>query len=400
MALPLENIRVLDLTRALSGPFCTMILGDMGAEVIKVEPAPKGEMIRGWGPFDRGTGVYYLSVNRNKRSLAVDFRTPQALALLRRLAGRADVLVENFKPGSTAEMGLDYASLKPGNPGLVYASITGFGSQGPYRDWPGYDQIAQGMSGMMGISGFPDGPPTRLGVPLGDLTAGMWGAIAVLAAIVQRQATGKGQKVESNLLGGLIGMLCVQGQRALSLGDVAGRIGNDHPVIYPYGAFQAADGPVNVAAATEAQWRKLCEILQAPELAADPEFADNSGRSTNRVRLKAELDQRLGARKAAEWTHLLMDSGIPAGPIYTLDQVFDDPHVQESGMIEEIGHPELGLIRLLAGPARLDAHEGRTVRSHPPVLGEHSRAVLEGFGIAADEIEALVASGAVMEAAR
>jgi len=398
MPLPLENIRVLDLTRALAGPFCTMILGDMGAEVIKVEPAPKGEMSRSWAPFDRGIGVYYLSINRNKRSLAVDFRKPEGLALLRRLAGEADVLVENFKPGAAAEMGLDYESLKPTNPGLVYASITGFGSSGPYGHWPGYDQIAQGMSGMMGLSGFPDGPPTRLGVPLGDLTGGMWGAIGVLAAIVQRQATGLGQKVEANLLGGLIGMLCVQGQRYLSLGEVAGRIGNDHPVIYPYGAFAAADGPINVAAATEAQWRRLCEILGAPELAEQPEFSDNTLRSQNRSWLKRELDQRFSGRPAAEWSRELMEASIPAGPVYSLDQVFGDPHVQATGMTEEIEHPALGVIRLLAGPAKLEAHEGRTVRRPPPVLGEHSRAVLEEFGLGPDEIVSLIDTGAVMEA--
>lgn len=400
MPLPLENIRVLDLTRALAGPFCTMILGDMGAEVIKVEPAPKGEMIRGWAPFDRGIGVYYLSVNRNKKSLAVDFRRPEALALLRRLAAQSDVVVENFKPGSAAAMGLDHASLKPANPGLIHASITGFGSDGPYGTWPGYDQIAQGMSGMMGLSGFPDGPPTRLGVPLGDLVAGMWGAIGVLAAVVQRQATGLGQRVEANLLGGLVGLLCVQGQRHLSLGEVPGRIGNDHPVIYPYGAFLAADGPINVAAATEAQWRRLCGIIGAGELLEKPEFGDNTLRSQNRDWLKRELDRRLVARPAAEWTRLLMEAGIPAGPVYTLDQVFSDPHVIATGMTEEIAHPVLGMIRLLAGPAKLDAHAGRTVRLPPPLLGQHSRAVLEGFGLAAPEIEALIASGAVMEAER
>jgi len=397
MPLPLENIRVLDLTRALAGPFCTMILGDMGAEVIKVEPAPKGEMSRGWAPFDQGIAVYYLSINRNKKSLAVDFRKPEALALLRRLAAESDVLVENFKPGSAAEMGLDYESLKDAHPGLIHASITGFGSAGPYGHWPGYDQIAQGMSGLMSISGFADGPPTRVGVPVGDLAGGMWGAIGVLAAIAQRHVTGRGQKVEANLLGGLIGLLCVQGQRTLSLGDVPGRIGNDHPVIYPYGAFAAADGPINVAAATEAQWRRLCEIIGAPELPEKPEFSDNTLRSQNRDFLKRELDRRFSARPAAEWSRDLMEAGIPAGPVYTLDQVFADPHVQAAGMTEEIEHPILGMIRLLAGPAKLEAHEGRTVRHAPPLLGQHSREVLADFGLGESEIADLIGSGAVME---
>ena len=217
MTLPLESIRVLDLSRALSGPFCTMILADLGADVAKVEPLPDGEMIRGWGPFHEGIGVFYLSVNRNKRSLAVDFRSEAGRQLLRRLASRADVLVENFKPGTTRSMGVDYESLRDENPRLIYASITGFGSDGPYGEWPGFDQIAQGMSGLMSISGFADGEPTRVGVPIGDLVAGMWAATGISAAIAQRHSPGKGQKVETSLLASLVGMLCVHRQRYLSL---------------------------------------------------------------------------------------------------------------------------------------------------------------------------------------
>ncbi len=395
MPLPLEGIRVLDLTRALAGPYCTMILADLGANVIKVEPSPKGEMCRAWGPFDRGEGVYFTSVNRNKHSLAVDFRNPDGLAVVQRLARTVDVVVENFKPGATKAMGLDYDTLAPDNPGLIYASITGFGSEGPYGQWPGFDQIAQGMSGMMSITGFPDGEPTRLGVPLGDLTGGMWGAIGIVSAVVQKNATGQGQKVETSLLAGLVGMLCVQGQRQLSLGDTPGRIGNDHPVIYPYGAFTASDGPINVAASTDDQFRNLCRIIGAPELADDPDYADNTMRSKNRTALKQRLDALLSQRTAAEWTPSIMEAGVPAGPVYTLDQVFSDPHVRATGMVETFAHAKLGEVETMSNPLRLSAMGPKTVRTPPPRLGEHSRETLRAFGFGTEEIEALVTAGAI-----
>jgi crotonobetainyl-CoA:carnitine CoA-transferase CaiB-like acyl-CoA transferase len=395
MALPLENIRVLDLSRALSGPFCTMILGDLGADVVKVEPTPDGEMMRGRGPFHEGIGVFYLSINRNKRSLAVDFRSEEGLRLLRTLATRADVLVDNFKPGTTRAMGLDYESLRGENPRLIHASITGFGAEGPYGTWPGFDQIAQGMSGLMSISGFADGAPTRVGVPIGDLVAGMWTANGVTAAIAQRHVTGEGQKVDTSLLASLVGMLCVQGQRYLSLEEVPGRAGNDHPVIFPYGTFTASDGLLNLAAATEGMWARLCRVLDLEALREHPDFADNSARSKNRERLREKLNARLSTRPALEWTRELIDAGIPAGPIYTLDQVFNDPHVLHNGFAEEIEHPVIGRLRQLSNPLRMESIGKRTVRSHPPLLGEHSEAVLGDFGLAPDEIARLVGDGVV-----
>lgn len=400
MTLPLENVRVLDLSRALSGPFCTMILGDLGAEVIKVEPLPDGEMMRAWGPFHEGIGVFYLSINRNKRSLAIDFRSEQGVHLLRTLATRVDVLVDNFKPGTMRAMGLDYASLREANPRLVHASITGFGDEGPYGTWPGFDQIAQGMSGLMSISGFADGEPTRVGVPIGDLVAGMWTATGITAAIAQRHVTGEGQKVDTSLLASLVGMLCVQGQRYLSLEEVPGRAGNDHPVIFPYGTFTASDGLLNLAAATEGMWATLCRVLDLEALRDHPDFADNSARSSNRERLREKLNARLRTRPALEWTRELIDAGIPAGPIYTLDQVFNDPHVLHNGFAETIEHPVIGQLRQLSNPLRMGSIGKRTVRSHPPMLGEHSEAVLGDFGLAADEIARLLADGVVAGSAR
>ena len=397
MALPLHAIRVLDLSRALSGPFCTMILGDLGADVNKVEPTPGGEMMRAWGPFHNGIGVFYLSVNRNKRSLAVDFRSPDGLAILHRLATQVDVIVENFKPGTAEKLGLDYDALREVNPRLVYASITGFGRDGPYGTWPGFDQIAQGMSGLMSISGFADGEPTRVGVPIGDLVAGMWLSIGITAALNQRHETGMGQRVDTSLLASLVGMLCVQGQRYLSIGDVPGRVGNDHPVIYPYGSFTAKDGPINVAAATPEMWSRLCRVLDLEFLEHAPDFFDNSVRLKNRDSLRQLLNTRLATRDVIDWTTELIAAGVPAGPIYTLDQVFDDPHVQHNRYAETVEHPVLGRLRQLANPLRMDSFGEQTVRMHPPLLGGHSAEVLSGLGYSQAEIDRFVAAGTIIE---
>jgi crotonobetainyl-CoA:carnitine CoA-transferase CaiB-like acyl-CoA transferase len=397
MALPLEGLRVLDLSRALAGPFCTMILGDLGADVVKVEPLPAGEMIRGWGPFDRGISVYFLSVNRNKRSLALDFRAPRALALLRDMAAAADVVVENFKPGVMAEMGLDDGTLRARNPRLVYAGITAMGTDGPYGGWPGVDQIAQGMSGLMSITGTPESGPLRVGIPIGDLVAGMWAALGVQAALIERARTGRGQRVDTSLLAGLIGLLCVQGQRALSLGEVPRPVGNDHPVICPYGTFAAKDGPFNMAAPTQEMWLKLCALVGEPELADHPHFADNSARLAHREALKERLDRRFAARSRREWTEDLVALGLPAGPIFDIGEALSDPHVLCNGLVEEIAHPLLGPLKQLADPIRMAGMGGRSVRTPPPQLGEHSRQALADYGIAAERIAALMDTGAVKQ---
>lgn len=375
-----------------------MILADLGADVVKIEPTPEGEMVRGWGPFKDGISVYYLSIHRNKRSLALNFRDPKGLDLIRRLAGKADILVENFKPGAMADMKMDYVSLAARNPRLIFASITGFGTTGPYGGWPGVDQIAQGMSGLMSLTGQKESGPTRVGIPIGDVVAGMWAALGVQAAVIQRHATGKGQMVETSLLAGLIGLLTVQGQRQLSLGDTPGVAGNDHPVIYPYGMFQAKDGPFNMAAATEDMWLKLCKLLDMEDWITHPDFNDNAARSRNREAVKQRLNGKFASRGKMEWTLELVKLGLPAGPIFTLDQVFSDPHVSETGIVEEIEHPKLGRLRLIANPLRMAGLGGRSVRSAPPELGADSRRVLEDFGIAGGEIDALVASKTVQVA--
>ena len=397
MALPLEHIRVLDLTRAAAGPFATMILGDLGADVVKVEPTPKGDMTRLWGPYDHGIGVYYLSINRNKRCLGVDFRNADGLATLQRLAAEADVVVENFKPGTAEEMGLGYEDVKATNPRVIYGSISGLGRTGPYGTWPGLDQIAQGMSGMMSLTGQPGGEPTRYGVPIGDFTAGMWCALAVTAAVAQRHVTGAGQRVETSLLGALVGLLSVQGQRYLSNGDVPGQAGNDHPTIYPYGIFEAQDGPLNVATAREEHWQRLCAVMGLEELLDDPDYASNDTRMRNKDALRDILNARFRTRNAIDWTKDLMEGGVPSGPIYSLDKVFNDPQVIDQAMVERVEHPTIGALDLLANPMKMDAFEGRSVRTPPPLVGQHNRAVLTEYGFSAAEIESLATSGAIGE---
>ncbi len=391
-ALPLAGLRVLDLSRALAGPFCATILADLGADVIKIEPTPGGEMVRGWGPFADGISVYYLSIHRNKRSLAINFRDPAGLELIRTMADRADILIENFKPGVMADMKMDYATLAARNPKLIFASITGFGTTGPYGGWPGVDQIAQGMSGLMSLTGHKETGPTRVGIPIGDVVAGMWAALGVQAAVIQRMATGRGQLVETSLLAGLIGLLTVQGQRELSLGDTPAVAGNDHPVVYPYGMFEAKDGPFNMAAATEDMWFKLCKLVGHEEWVTNPDYKDSATRSRNRLELKAKLNAIFATRGKMDWTLDLVKLGLPAGPIFTLEQVFKDKHVNETGIVEEIEHPSLGTLRLVASPIRMAGMGGRSVRTPPPALGADSRQVLADFGIPAERIDALVAA--------
>lgn len=393
--LPLEGLKVLDLTRALAGPFSTMILGDLGADIVKVEPTPRGDMAREFGPHLGDESLYFASVSRNKRSIALDFRSGGGRALLHDLAGKTDILVENFKPGVMAELGLSYEALAPTRPELIYASVTGFGSGGPYENWPGLDQIAQGMSGLMSITGADGGDPLRVGIPLGDLAAGMWTAIGVLAAVVQRDATGHGQRVETSLLSGLIGMLCVQGQRVLTTGDVPKPAGNDHPVIAPYGVFQAADGPLNIAAPTDVMWRALCGVLGLDALPEDPRFRDGASRLANRIALRDIINERLAGDGKTSWTGKLVEVGVPAGPILSLDEVFADPHVIASGRIETTHHPTLGPLRQLANPVSSAALRGNTVRTPPPLLGQHTVEILREYGYSAEAVAEMRDAGHV-----
>jgi len=397
MRLALAGLKVLDLSRALSGPFSTMILADLGAEVIKVEPLPDGDMTRGWGPIDReNISVYYLSANRNKEGIAVNFRDPKGLDLVRRLAAESDVVIENFKVGTMESMGLGYEVLAKTNPRLIMGSISGFGRKGPAKGWAGFDQIAQGHSGLMSLTGSSDTGATRVGVPIGDLTAGMWLAIGVLAAVAARDRTGVGQHVDTSLLAGLMALLSVQGQRYLNLGEVPTPNGNAHPVLAPYGTFQTADGPLNLAPATQAMWVRLCELLGLDDLPQDARFLNNAQRMESCVELKQLLESRLLARTRKAWTEIFISNGIPAGPINDLKDVFADSQVQACGIVERVMHPILGSISMVGSAVRLSENPlHQSVRTPAPLFGEHTEKVLGDYGLSAEEISALRQAGVV-----
>jgi crotonobetainyl-CoA:carnitine CoA-transferase CaiB-like acyl-CoA transferase len=391
---PLDGVKILDLTRALAGPFCTMILGDLGANVIKVEPID-GDMMRQWGPFDRSESVYYLTGNRNKRGIAVDFRTTEGLELIKSMVLASDVVVENFKPGAMESMGLSYEQLSALNPRLIYASITGFGRDGPIADQPGFDQIAQGYSGLMSVTGNPESGPTRVGVAIGDQTTGMWAAIGILAALTHRDKTGMGQRIDTSLMASLVGLLSVQGQRYLSLGETPGLAGNNHPVVSPCGVFQTKDGPINIAANTNNMWLTLCRLLDLNELPTDPRFADNASRAVHREALRELLENRLALHNRDHWTRALNQAGVPAGPIHNMAEVFSDHQVQHSRLVEEIHHPTLGALKMVGSPLQFDSQKGSSIKRPPPMLGEHTHEIMHEFGWSTPQITALSSRGVI-----
>jgi crotonobetainyl-CoA:carnitine CoA-transferase CaiB-like acyl-CoA transferase len=393
----LSYCRILDLTRAVAGPYCSMILADLGADVIKVESKDGGDISRAWGPYAKDISVYFLSVNRNKRSIAIDLRTPAGLETVRKMAAQCDVLVENFRPHIAEQMGLGYETLSIDNPGLVYASISGFGRGGPCESWPGLDQIAQGVSGLMSVTGSASCGPFRTGIPIADLTAGMWAAIGVLSALLSRQSSGRGQRVDTSLLASLIGMLSIQGQRYLTLGEVATATGNEHPIIAPYGAFQTLDGALNIAVATDAMWRRFCHILNI-DIAEHPDYYDNAARVANREKLKHLVETQLRTRAKDCWAALFIDAGIPAGPINRIDQALEDRHVLASGCVETVCHPILGIVRQLASPIRFGSFPDPSSRSAPPLLGQHTVEVLQDFHFDEAFISTLINSGIVADA--
>jgi formyl-CoA transferase len=369
----LSGIRILDFSHALAGPYCTMLLGDLGADVIKVEP-PGGDQSRMWGPpFIKGESTYFLSVNRNKRSVVLDLKTESGLAAARALARVSDVVVENFKPGAMARLGLDAVGLQAMRPELVYASISGFGQNRPTL--AGYDQIAQGTSGMMSVNATPGGPPTKVGVPVGDITAGMFATHAILAALVERQRTGKGRYIDIALNDSLMALFTYQAGRLFATGEVPSREGNFHATIAPYGTFEVRDGFLNIAVATDAQWVRFCGAIGAAELAQDTRFATNAGRQSLRHELVQKIEARLKTATGAEWLACLEQHGIPAGPIRDIAEAFADPVATERQMRVEIDHPVSGRISQVGAPWKIDG-QSSPIRLPPPTLGQHTAEVL------------------------
>jgi formyl-CoA transferase/CoA:oxalate CoA-transferase len=375
---PLSGVTVLDLTRVLAGPFCTMLLADMGARVIKIEQPGKGDDTRAWGPpFVNGESAYFLSVNRNKQSVTLDFKQPEGRAILDRLIDRADVLVENFRPGTLERLGLDYAALAPRRPSLVYCSISGFGQVGPKRDLPGYDAVVQAEGGLMSVTGAADGPPFRLGIAIGDLVAGLLAAQGITLALYARERTGRGQNVDIGMLDGVAALLTYQAGVFFATGDVPRRLGNRHPLIVPYETFTASDGDFVVAVGTDEQYRHFCKVLGVEALGVDPRFATNAGRVTNYEVLRPLLAEALRRRSRAEWIEGLTEVGVPCGSVRDLREVLTDPHLEARAMIEAVEHARAGSIRVLGVPIKLSDTPGR-VRTAPPTLGEHTDEILRG----------------------
>jgi crotonobetainyl-CoA:carnitine CoA-transferase CaiB-like acyl-CoA transferase len=399
----LSHLRVLDLSRVLAGPWASQVLADLGAQVIKVERPGSGDESRAWGPpwlrsaagEETHESAYFACANRGKKSITVDLGRPEGQAIVRRLAARSDVLLENFKVGALARLGLGYEDLAALHPGLVYCSITGFGQTGPYRSRPGYDFLVQGMGGLMSLTGEPDGAPTKVGVAITDIFTGMYAATAVLAALAHRERSGRGQHVDLALLDVQVATLANQAESYLVTGRPPGRLGNAHPSIVPYQAFATRDGHVILAVGNDAQFARLCEMGGRPELAGDERFRTNAARVRNRVELVAQLAPIFSARTSKDWIAALEAAGVPCGPINDLAEVFDDPQVRHRGMRVEAPHPVAGTVPMVASPIRLS---GTPVRHEvaPPTLGQHTAEVLrEVLGMEEAEVEALRRDGVV-----
>ena len=391
----LAGIRVVDLTRALAGPYCTLMLADHGAEVIKVEQPGTGDETRGWAPpHINGVSAYYLSINRNKRSITLDLKHPDGKQALERLIERADVVVENFSPGTFARLGFSKERVHALNPRAILCQISGFGQDGPGRAWAAYDLIVQGMGGIMSLTGEAGGDPVMVGVPQADMVAGMFAAFAILAALHARERTGVGQTIDATMIGGQVALLSRQAARYFADGTVPKPEGNVHASIVPYQTFRASDGFVNVCCGNNALFARLCQALDLDDLAEDERFADNSKRVTNRTALIPALEKRIGELTKDDVVKRLREANVPVGPINELDDVFADPTVRHLGLIAEVDHPTAGRVRAPGIPVRMDGTPP-SVRMHPPLLGEHTDDVLAEIGFTEAEIARLRRDGAI-----
>ena len=392
---PLADLRVLDLTRALSGPFATMILGDLGADVIKVEDIWHGDDTRRWGPpFQGDDAAYFLSVNRNKRGLSVNMKAPAGRDIVQRLAAASDILVENFRPGTAARLGVGYAELARDNPGLIYASISGYGQTGPSADLPGYDAVAQAVSGIMSVTGEPDGEPARSGTSSADVGAGMWAVIGILAALHARETSGQGQLVDISLVDGQIAWLTYVAGKYFATGVTPGRHGSAHESLTPYQVFPTADAPLMVAVGSDGLWRRFTSATGLDELADDPRYATNPDRVRNRDTLIPLITETLAVKGCAEWTDLLNAAGVPAGPVNTVPAALAQPQVAAREMVVEVEHPVAGTLKMLGSPLKLSA-QPTSIRRPPPVLGEHTDEILAEVGYTAAQVTELREAGVV-----
>lgn len=395
---PLRGLRVLDLTRVLAGPTCTQMLGDMGAEVIKIERPESGDDTRGFAPPvwpETKESAYFLGVNRNKKSLTLDISQPEGQAIVLQLLDTCDILVENFKVGALAKYGLGFEQLKVKFPGLIYCSITGFGQTGPYAARPGYDALIQGMGGVMSLTGEPEGLPQKVGVPVADLFAGLYGCIGILAALRHRERTGQGQQIDIGMLDTSVAWLANQGMNYLATGENPPRLGNQHPNIAPYQVFPTKDGHIVLSVGNDPTWERFCKSFGQDHLLADPRFATNAERVANRQLVTDTLTPVMQSKTTVEWVAALEERKIGCGPINKLSDVFADPHVQARGCTVELAHASGQTVKVIANPVRLSATPA-DYRIPPPLLGEHSEEVLTGLlGMTEADVAALKAKGIV-----
>jgi formyl-CoA transferase len=394
--LPLDELLVIDLSRVLAGPYCTMMLADLGARVVKVEQPGSGDDTRAWGPpFLAGESAYYLSVNRNKLGITLNLKNERGREIIRDLLEHADVVVENFKLGTMEAWDLGYESLHALNPRLIYCNISGYGTDGPEAGKPGYDFITQAEAGLMSITGLEDGPPMKVGVAISDITAGMFAANGILAALHARQRTGKGQRVDVSLLEAQVAWLANVGEGYLVSGKRPQRYGNAHPTIVPYEVFRARDDYFALGVGNDAQFRKLCQMIGRPLLADEPRFATNPARVQNRGELVPQVQAEFDKQASAFWLERLAEAGIPAGRIRSIDQVLTDPQVLHRQMVVEVEHPTAGKVKLLGVPYKFSETPAE-VRTAPPLLGQHTEEVLATLlGMNAEEIASLQAAGIV-----
>ncbi|PGY10371.1 CaiB/BaiF CoA-transferase family protein [Bacillus sp. AFS031507] len=385
----LDGIRILDVSRVLAGPFCSMILGDLGAEVIKIEHYASGDETRGWGPpFVNGESAYYLCANRNKQSMTLNLKSEEGKKIFSKLAFTSDVMIQNFKSGTLVKMGLGYSQLKAINPGLILASITGFGSTGPYKDLPGYDYIIQAMSGLMSITGEPEGTPVKVGVAIADVLTGLYTCIGILGALQHRNQTGEGQEIDISLMDCQISSLINVASNYLCSGVIPKRLGNRHPNISPYQAFNTMDGELVIAVGNDEQFKRFAAVLGRPELAEMEEFIHNEQRLKNNDKLVAICEELLSKKPKKEWKERLDAVGVPNGPINTIAEMFEDPQIKAREMIVEMEHPLIDHLRLTGSPLKLSATPV-TMRRHPPLVGEHTESLLESIGYNSEEISRL-----------
>lgn len=393
---PLSGLTILDLTRVLSGPYCTMLAADMGARVIKIEHPERGDDTRAWGPpFLEGESAYYLSINRNKESVALDFTTPEGRAALDSLISKADVIVENFRPGTLDARGLGYATLSARHPRLIYVSISGFGHTGPRRHEAGYDAMIQAEGGLMSITGTPDGSPVRLGVAVADIAAGMFAFQGLLLALIARGATGAGQHVDVALLDAVTSLLTYQAGRYFATDASPERLGNRHATIVPYNTFDTAEGVLVLAVGTDEQFQEFCKVASLAHLATDERFRTNAGRVRHHDALHPAVAAALATRTADAWVTQLRAVGVPCGAVRSIGDALDDPQTLARQMVEHVDHPTIGTLPVLGVPVKLSANPG-SVRTAPPRLGEHTRAVLShDLGYDDAQIDALASAGAI-----